>query len=102
MNHINTVFYQLLRFIPKHRFDEAVTRHQGDYRIRHLNCWSQFVAMLYAQLSGCQSLRHLESTFIATVIITTTWALKESVVQPWPMPIKNAHWVFIKNCSFHC
>jgi IS4 transposase len=63
MNHINTVFYQLLRFIPKHRFDEAVKRHQGDYRVRHLNCWGQFIAMLYAQLSGCQSLRHLESTF---------------------------------------
>ena len=63
MKHINTVFYQLLRFIPKHRFDDAVTRHQGDYRVRHLNCWSQFVAMLYAQLSGRQSLRDLESTF---------------------------------------
>ena len=63
MKHTNTVFYQLLRFIPKHRFDDAVKRHQGDYRVRQLNCWSQFIAMLYAQLSGCQSLRHLESTF---------------------------------------
>lgn len=63
MKHINTVFYQLLRFIPKHRFNDAVTRHQGDYRVRELNCWNQFIAMLYAQLSGCQSLRHLESTF---------------------------------------
>ncbi len=63
MKHINTVFYQLLRFIPKHRFDDAVSRHQGDYRVRELNCWNQFIAMLYAQLSGCQSLRHLESTF---------------------------------------
>jgi hypothetical protein len=63
MKHTNTVFYQLLRFIPKTRFDAAVKRHQGDYRVRQLNCWSQFIAMLYAQLSGCQSLRHLESTF---------------------------------------
>lgn len=63
MKHINTVFYQLLRFIPKHRFNDAVTRHRGVYRVRELNCWSQFVAMLYAQLPGCQSLRYLESTF---------------------------------------
>jgi hypothetical protein len=63
MKHTNTVFYHLLRFIPKHRFDDAVKRHQGDYRVRQLSCWSQFIAMLYAQLSGCQSLRHLESTF---------------------------------------
>lgn len=63
MKHINTVFNQLLRFIPKHRFDDAVKRHQGNYRVRHLTCWNQFIAMLYCQLSGCQSLRHLESTF---------------------------------------
>lgn len=63
MKHINTVFYRILRFIPKHRFNEVVERYQGDHRVRHLTCWSQFLAMLYAQLSGCQSLRHLESTF---------------------------------------
>ena len=63
MKHTNTVFYQLLRFVPKHRFNDAVKRHHGDHRVRQLNCWNQFIAMLYAQLSGCQSLRHLESTF---------------------------------------
>ena len=30
MKYTNTVFYQLLRFISKHRFDGAVNRHQGD------------------------------------------------------------------------
>lgn len=63
MKHINTVFHRLLRFIPRHRFDAVVTRYRGDHRVRHLNCWSQFIAMLYAQLAGCHSLRHLESTF---------------------------------------
>lgn len=63
MKHINTVFHRILRFIPRHRFDAVVTRYRGDHRVRHLNCWSQFIAMLYAQLAGCHSLRHLESTF---------------------------------------
>ena len=43
MKHVNTAFYQLLRFIPKHRFGDVVTRYQGDYRIRHLNCWNQLL-----------------------------------------------------------
>lgn len=63
MKHINTVFHRILRFIPRHRFDAVVSRYRGDHRVRHLNCWSQFIAMLYAQLAGCHSLRHLESTF---------------------------------------
>lgn len=63
MQHINTVFHRLLHFIPRHRFDAAVMRYRGDHRVRHLNCWSQFIAMLYAQIAGCHSLRHLESTF---------------------------------------
>jgi hypothetical protein len=102
MNHINTVFYQLLRFIPKHRFDGAVTRHQGDYRVRHLNCWSQFIALLYTSYRVANRCDTLSQRSIATVIITTISALKKSVVQHWPMPTKNAHWVFIKSYFFHC
>ena len=42
----------LNRFIPKYRFDDAVKHYQGDHWVRQLNCWSQFSAMLYAQLSS--------------------------------------------------
>jgi len=44
-------------------FDKAVKRNKGDLRVRHLNCWTQFSTMLYAQLGGHRSLLDLETGF---------------------------------------
>lgn len=63
MKHINTIFHGLLQHIPKSHFDKAVQRHKGDYRVRKLSCWTQFVALLYAQLANRQSLRDLTLAF---------------------------------------
>ena len=57
MQHVNTIFHQLLRHIPRHRFEAVVRRHEGDRRVRTLSCWTQFTVMLFAQLSGRSSLR---------------------------------------------
>ena len=61
MRHQNTLFHALLKFVPRHRFEAIVGRFAGDHRTRRLPCWSQFVAMLFAQLAGAQSLRELEA-----------------------------------------
>ena len=63
MKHSNTVFHQLLKALPRHRFQATVDRHQGDQRIRALSCWDQLIALLFAQLSGRQSLRDLVESF---------------------------------------
>ncbi|NQU17274.1 MAG: DUF4372 domain-containing protein [Candidatus Saganbacteria bacterium] len=60
MSHYNTVFYELLKLIPRHEFENAVYRHQGDYRVRRMNCWNHFATLLYAQISGKDSLRDIE------------------------------------------
>ncbi|PYV42597.1 MAG: hypothetical protein DMG06_13405 [Acidobacteria bacterium] len=36
----------------------CVQRYQGNYRIRQLSCYDQFLAMAFAQLTGRESLRH--------------------------------------------
>jgi hypothetical protein len=61
MAHYNTVFHQMLNILPRHQFQNAVNRHQGDHRVRKLRCWDQFVHLLYAQLSGRESMRDLVS-----------------------------------------
>lgn len=61
MRHQNTVFHALLKALPRQRFERLVAAHEADRRVRRLPCWSQFVAMLYAQLSGVRSLRELEA-----------------------------------------
>ena len=63
MKHINTVLHGLLQHIPKHKFDDAVKRYKGDYRVRTLSCWTQLVSLLYAQLANRQSLRDLSLAF---------------------------------------
>jgi putative transposase len=63
MKHHNTVFHQLLKFLPRQRFQTMVDRHQGDRKTRTLTCWDQMLALLFCQLSGRQSLRDLVDGF---------------------------------------
>ena len=60
MRHHNSVFHDLLKHIPWHRFDELVDEHGADYRVRRLRTKDQFVALLYCQLGGAVSLRDIE------------------------------------------
>ena len=63
MKHHNSVFHQLLKVIPRHQFQKVVDRHNGDHRIRTLSCWTQLVAMMFAQLACRVSIRDLVENF---------------------------------------
>jgi len=63
MKHINTVFHQLLREVPRHHFEKVIDRYEGNRRVRSLPCWTQFCAMLFAQLCSRQSLRDVVSAW---------------------------------------
>ena len=51
------VFSQLLDFLPKKSFRTCVKRYNGNYRIRSLTCYEQFLSMAFAQLTYRDSLR---------------------------------------------
>ncbi|MGJ4901114.1 IS4 family transposase [Bradyrhizobium sp. HKCCYLRH2060] len=59
MPHQNTVFRDILKLVPWHRFEALVDEHGTDARIRRLSTKDQFVALLYGQLSGASSLREI-------------------------------------------
>lgn len=59
MQHQNTVLHQLLQHVPWGIFDALVERHHADKHVRRLKTKSQFLAMLYGQLSGATSLREI-------------------------------------------
>ena len=61
MAHRNTVFVQLLRFLPRHEFDAEARQHQRGQGLRVMSRWAQFVALGLAQLTGRQSLRDIVS-----------------------------------------
>lgn len=61
MQHQNTVLHQLLQYVPWSEFDRLVDDYEADKHVRRLTTKSQFVAMLYAQLSGSAGLREIET-----------------------------------------
>jgi hypothetical protein len=61
MRHQNSVFHALLKQVPWSVFDHLVEKHQSDRRVRRLSTKSQFLALLFGQLSGAESLREIEA-----------------------------------------
>jgi hypothetical protein len=59
MNSGKYVFRQLLDFVNQYEFNKCVTRYFGNYRIRNLNCWTQFVQLLFGQITSLDSLRSI-------------------------------------------
>ncbi len=56
-----TVFAQLMDFIPTNEFHCCVNRYRGDYKVTNFSCWDQFLSMAFAQLTGRESLRDIET-----------------------------------------
>ena len=59
MRHQNSVFHTVLKHVPWHVFDRLVAAHGADARVRRLSTRDQFIALLYGQLAGAQSLREI-------------------------------------------
>lgn len=63
--HSNTIFHQLLNFIPKDRFQRFVGQHAGDRYAKAFSTWNQLAVLLYAQATGKDSLREIETGLLA-------------------------------------
>ena len=66
MTKYTTVFGDLLRHISRSEFERAVSGYKADYRIRTLSCYDMFKAMIYGQVSGCFSVREIETSMRAS------------------------------------
>ena len=60
MNQGNTIFAQVIDFLPKRQFRRCVTKYQGNHRVRSFKCFDQFLCMAFAQLTYRESLRDIE------------------------------------------
>jgi len=59
MNSGKYVFSQVLDFVNRYEFDKCVKRYFGNYRVRELNCWNQFIQLFFGQLTSLNSLRDI-------------------------------------------
>lgn len=58
-----TVFSQVLQYLPKLQFQKFVRKYRGDHRVRRLNCWTWFGALLFGQLTGHNAIRAIARSF---------------------------------------
>jgi hypothetical protein len=61
MNSGQTIFSQLMEFIPTHEFNQCVKRYRGNYKIKNFTCREQFLCMAFAQLTYRESLRDIQA-----------------------------------------
>ena len=61
MNQGQTIFAQLMDFVPVHEFRRCVARYRGNYKVSTFSCWDQFLCMAFAQLTYRESLRDIET-----------------------------------------
>lgn len=59
MAHNNTIFAQLLKIVSRHDFESLAKAHHEGQKLRKMNRWSQFVALMLGQLSQRISLRDI-------------------------------------------
>lgn len=76
MNHGRTIFSQLMDGLPKYEFDQCVRRCRGNYRVRSLPAYEQFLVMAVAQLTYRESLRDIQTCLGAVGRISCTARLK--------------------------
>ncbi len=65
MNQGSTVFAQFMSLIPRRQFNNCVARYNGNYRVRNLTCYDQFLVMSMAQYANKNSLRDIEASLTA-------------------------------------
>ena len=61
MYHGRFVFFQLMEFFPSPAFRRCVQRYRGYYKVHRFSCLDQFLCMAFAQLTGRESLRDIET-----------------------------------------
>ena len=61
MNVGQSIFAQVMDFLPMAEFRRCVERYRGDYKIQSFSCLDQFLCLAFAQLTYRESLRDIEA-----------------------------------------
>ena len=61
MHEGRTVFAQLMDWLPRYELAKCVERYRGEFHVRSLSCYEQFLVLAFAQLTYRESLRDIET-----------------------------------------
>jgi hypothetical protein len=109
MAHSNTILNQLTALFPRHDFESLAKVHHKGQKFRSFSRWSQFLAMMVAQLSGRKSLRDLVANINAQGhriyhlgMRQTTRATLARVNEQQPHELyKDLFFSLLKRCQIH-
>jgi hypothetical protein len=62
MNHGQYIFTQLIQFLPRDYFEYLVKKYQGNKYVKTFSCWNHLTVMVWAQLTGRESLRDISDS----------------------------------------
>lgn len=62
MRQVNTILAELLRIFPRYEFEKLENQYNGNYYTKYFTGWQQLIVLLFAQASGKDSLREIETT----------------------------------------
>ena len=68
--HSTTILHQLLNLLPEQQFQCFVGQHNADRYVKRFSCFNQLTTLLYAQITGKECLREIESDLR---ILDSTW-----------------------------
>jgi hypothetical protein len=61
MQYSSTIFGQTVSFLSRYHFDAVVGQHAGDYYTKKYSAWNELTVLMYAQATGKDSLREVET-----------------------------------------
>jgi hypothetical protein len=61
MHEGQTVFSQVMDWLPKYELAKCVDRYRGDFHVRAMRCYEQLLIMAFAQLTYRESLRDIQT-----------------------------------------
>ena len=62
-----SMFAQIVQQIPKNLFHSLVHKYQTDRHSKGLSTWDQFIAMMFCQISGAESLREISDGLFSSL-----------------------------------
>ena len=59
MRKLETIFGELLKLVPRYRFEKAVKQYQGDRYVKSYTTWHQYITILFSQVKQKDSIRDI-------------------------------------------
>ena len=59
MGRLCSIFSQIVKFIPRAIFDDAVSEHKAEKHAKGMTSWCQFISLMFCHLGGARSLREI-------------------------------------------